>query len=65
MKCDVSWTLQDISKRWGDGGAGVVAGHHGGGGTRNREGTLMRLELSAHRETPQESHVLEGSRVMS
>lgn len=49
----------------GDGGAGVVAGHHGGGGTRNREGTLMRLELSAHRETPQESHVLEGSRVMS
>lgn len=46
----------------GDGGAGVVAGQHGGGGTRNREGTLMRLELSAHRETPQESHVLEGSR---
>ena len=49
----------------GDGGAGGVSGHHGGGGTRIREGTLMWLELSAHRETLQASHVLEGSRVMS
>lgn len=46
----------------GDSGAGVVAGQHGGDRTRNKEGTLTRLELSARMETPQESHVLEGSR---